>query len=80
MPLTKNPTLIFTKIPAAADLLVEGVHVKVEDRPLDIDNVPLGAGRVIVKIVVISSDPYMRYRFREKDVPMFCPPILLGEP
>ena len=79
MPTTPNPTLVFVKVPGASELLREDVHLTIQDRPIDLENAPLGAGRVLVKTLAVSSDPYMRYRFREKDVPMFCPPVQLGD-
>jgi NADPH-dependent curcumin reductase CurA len=80
MPLTHNPTLVFTKIPGEVEPLLEGVHFKVEDRPLDLENVPLDVGSVLIRTIALSSDPYIRYRFRDENVPMFCPPILLNDP
>lgn len=75
----KNSTLVFAVQPTPHSLIEDGVHVKVEDREIDLDNVPLNGG-VLLKTLVLSSDPYIRYRFREPDEPEFCPPVLIGDP
>ncbi|KAI0089026.1 alcohol dehydrogenase [Irpex rosettiformis] len=75
----KNSSLLFISQPTPHSLLEENVHVKVEEREIDIDHVTLNGG-VLLKTLILSSDPYMRYRFREPDVPDFCPPILIGDP
>ncbi|KAI0826371.1 hypothetical protein BC629DRAFT_1434809 [Irpex lacteus] len=46
---------------------------------IDLEKEPVNGG-VLLKTIALSSDPYMRYRFREADEPMFCPPILLDDP
>ena len=79
MPLISNPTVVFDTVPGHHGLIQEDVHVKLVDRPIDLDNEPVNGG-VLLKTIALSSDPYMRYRFREKDEPMFCPPILLDDP
>lgn len=79
MPLTPNLSVVFDTIPGHHGLIQEDVHVKLVDRPIDLDSEPVNGG-VLLKTIALSSDPYMRYRFREKDEPMFCPPILLDDP
>ncbi|KAI0701977.1 NADP-dependent leukotriene B4 12-hydroxydehydrogenase [Cytidiella melzeri] len=75
----KNPSLVFVAQPKPHSLIEDGVHVKVEERDLDLDNAPLNGG-VLLKTLILSSDPYLRYRFREPSVETFCPPILIGDP
>ncbi|KAI0701981.1 hypothetical protein BC835DRAFT_145666 [Cytidiella melzeri] len=79
MPLTKNPTLVYVEHPGHTGHIIEGVHVKVEHRPIDLETEPVNGG-VLLKTIAVSSDPYMRYRFRDANVAMFCPPILLNDP
>ncbi len=79
MPLTPNPTVVFVSQPGHHGHIQDGVHTKLIDRPIDLDNEPLNGG-VLLKTIALSSDPYIRYRFREADEPMFCPPILWDDP
>ena len=77
MPSVKNGTVIYAAEP---DKHIDPeVHTKYVENEIDLDNVPLNGG-VLIKTLYLSSDPYMRYRFREPDVPEFCPPILIGDP
>lgn len=74
--MTPNATLVFAEIPESHTHLKEGVHLKVENRPIDLDNVPLNGG-ALLKTLILSSDPYMRYRFRDANEPMFCAAVPL---
>ena len=71
-----NKTVIFKKIPKHEP--VPGEYITLETRLFDLDAVP--SGGVIVEILSISLDPYLRYRMRDPDVPSFVPPFTLNEP
>lgn len=46
---------------------------------IDLDNVPLNGG-VLVKVLYLSVDPYMRGRMRDPKTPSYSPAFPLGEP
>ncbi|KAI0597080.1 hypothetical protein F4775DRAFT_561473 [Biscogniauxia sp. FL1348] len=71
-----NKTLIFQKIPSG--LPVAGEHLVVADRPLDIDAAPPGG--LVVEILFMSLDPYLRIRMRDPSAPGFLPAFQVGEP
>ena len=77
MSIVRNKALIYTAHPTGH--VVPGVHTRLVDGKIDLDNEPLD-GAVLVKALVISSDPYMRYRMRDPSIPMFCPPAPIGFP
>lgn len=76
MPTVRNKTLIYTAQPTS--FLVPGVHTKLEEREIDLDNAELYGG-VLVKVLVLSSDPYMHYRMRDPSIESFCPPLHVGD-
>ncbi|KAJ3522116.1 hypothetical protein NM688_g8923 [Phlebia brevispora] len=55
------------------------VNIKYVEQTIDLDNVPLDGG-VLVKTLAMSVDPYLIYRMRDPNIPMFCPPMTVGEP
>lgn len=77
MPVVKNGKLLYVAHPENA--YEPGVHSKYVEEDLDTDTVALNGG-VLVRLIAISSDPYMRYRMRKPEIAMFAPPIPLGEP
>lgn len=66
---------VFKKIPDG--LPVSGVHFAVEDRLFDLDTVP-GDG-VIVEVLSVSLDPYLRTRMRDANIPIFSDPYIIGK-
>ena len=46
---------------------------------IDLDNVPLNGG-VLVKVLYLSVDPYMRNRMRDPSVASYSEGFKLGEP
>jgi NADPH-dependent curcumin reductase CurA len=79
MPVVKNGTVYYAQHPT--DKIEPGVTVKYVEEEIDLDNVPLNGG-VLVKVIAISSDPYLRYRMREPDNKHaeFVPHFVLGQP
>lgn len=71
-----NKTFIFKKIPT--ELPVAGEHLTVEDRPIDLDDVPKGG--LIVKIQSASFDPYLRGRMRAPGTKSYSPPFDVDGP
>ncbi|KAI5919396.1 hypothetical protein F4810DRAFT_714478 [Camillea tinctor] len=74
--MVSNKTLIFHKIPSG--LPVPGEHLVVEDRPLDTSAAPPGG--LVIQILSMSLDPYLRTRMRDPSVPSFMPPFIVGDP
>ncbi|KAI1495788.1 hypothetical protein F5X99DRAFT_402391 [Biscogniauxia marginata] len=74
--MVSNKSLIFKKIPSG--LPVPGEDLVVEDRPFDLDRVPPGG--LIVEILSVSLDPYLRILMRDPSVPGFHPAFDLNEP
>ncbi|KAK6222979.1 zinc-binding dehydrogenase [Colletotrichum tabaci] len=74
--MTQNKTFIFKKVPTG--LPVAGEHLTVEDRPIDLDDVP--ADGVVVEILYASFDPYQRGRMREATKKSYTPPFDLDGP
>lgn len=75
--MVRNRSLRYVSRPEKS--IEPAVHFKLVDDEIDLDNVPLNDG-VLLKTLYVSSDPYIRYRMRDPDVSMFCPPIQLGDP
>ncbi|KAI1382641.1 NAD(P)-binding protein [Hypoxylon trugodes] len=68
-----NKTLVFKKIPTG--IPVAGEHLALEERPFDIDAIP--AGGLIVKVLTVSFDPYLRDRMRDPSIPLYQPAFAL---
>ncbi|KAJ7585022.1 alcohol dehydrogenase [Mycena floridula] len=47
---------------------------------IDLENVTLTHGSILVKVLCVSLDPYMRSRMRDPAVPDYVPPFTLHEP
>ncbi|KAH7927489.1 NAD(P)-binding protein [Leucogyrophana mollusca] len=71
-----NPRIVFNEIPNglpnATTLVVDGAQT------IDLDEVPLQGG-ILVKVLALSLDPYMRNRMRPADVPGDMPAFPLGD-
>ncbi|CAL1710176.1 unnamed protein product [Somion occarium] len=77
MPVVTNGRVIYLGHPEG--IYQPGVHTKYVEEQLDTDAVPLNGG-ILVKLLAISSDPYMRHRMRDPTIKMFAPPVTVGEP
>lgn len=77
--MVKNGTILYAQHPTG--LIEPGVTVKYVEQEIDLDSAPLNGG-VLVKVIAMSSDPYMRYRMREPDNKhaAFSPHLTLGYP
>ena len=73
----KNGQLIFNEIPETYP--VPGRTTKYIEKDLDPDTVPLDGG-FLVKVLALSSDPYLRGRMRDPSVKSYMPAFKLGEP
>ena len=74
----KNGQLLYVKEPEG--YIDPDVHLKYVEEEMDLDNVPVGEGHVLLKTLYLGCDPYLRYRMRDPSIEMFCPPIQLGDP
>ncbi|GAA6006453.1 hypothetical protein JCM10207_004939 [Rhodosporidiobolus poonsookiae] len=72
-----NPTVIFNSIPKGYPK--PGETLKKVDKEIDLD-ASLDAGSVLVKLVCLSLDPYLRGRMREEGTESYVPAFKLGEP
>lgn len=78
MPVVTNGRVVYVEHPVGSELYQPGKHSKYIEEQIDTDTVALNGG-VLVKVLAISSDPYMRHRMRGDDPPLFCPPLIKGE-
>ncbi|KAI0701979.1 hypothetical protein BC835DRAFT_1411241 [Cytidiella melzeri] len=77
---TKNSTLTYVSVPSSDEDIVPNVHFELVHKKLDLENTPLGGG-VLIKTLVLSSDPYHRYRFgNSPEYSLLVPPVQLGFP
>jgi NADPH-dependent curcumin reductase CurA len=74
---TPNKTLIFKKIPTGFP--VPGEHLKVEDRPIDLDEAPPSGG-LVVQVLYASFDPYLRGKMRDPKIKSYSPAFELDQP
>lgn len=79
MAVVKNGTVYYVNQPSGQ--IDPSTTVKYVEEEIDLDNAPLNGG-VLVKVIALSSDPYMRYRMREPDNnhAAFCPALVLNQP
>lgn len=79
MPTVRNGTVYYVQHPTG--LIEPGTTTKYVEEQIDLDNAPLDGG-VLVKVIALSSDPYMRYRMRAKDDnhAAFSPQLTVGCP
>ncbi|KAK1991924.1 zinc-binding dehydrogenase [Colletotrichum falcatum] len=73
---TPNKTFIFKKIPIG--LPVAGEHLAVEDRPIDLNDVPEDG--LVVEVIYASFDPYQRGSMRNARVKSYRPAFELNGP
>ncbi|BGP12601.1 hypothetical protein JCM10213_008738 [Rhodosporidiobolus nylandii] len=65
-----NPTVIYNAVPKG--LPVPGETLKKVEKEIDLD-APLPKGAVLVKVKVLSLDPYLRGRMREAGTNAYVP-------
>ena len=80
MPTVRNGTLLYVQHPGAGQHDVPGVHTRYVEQEIDLENVPLASGDVLIKTIALSADPYLRYRMRDPNIPHFSAPFTLGMP
>ena len=73
----ENPACIFKKVPEAWP--VAGEHLVVEDIGFDLDQ-DLPSNSVIIEVLYLSLDPYMRGRLRAPEIKSYSGPFTLGKP
>ncbi|KAI5460971.1 hypothetical protein BGZ63DRAFT_388104 [Mariannaea sp. PMI_226] len=73
---TSNKTLMYKKVPTG--LPVPGEHLVIEDRPIDLDQVPTGG--LVIEIQAASFDPYLRGKMRDPTVESYSAPFQLNTP
>ena len=75
--MVQNKSVIFKKIPTGVP--VEGEHLVVEDRPIDLD-AQIPENGLLVQNCYFSFDPYQRGRMRDAKVKSYSPPYPLDGP
>ncbi|KAF7297373.1 PKS-ER domain-containing protein [Mycena indigotica] len=73
-----NGRALFAAVPIGYPV-VDQTIVYDNTQTIDLANAPLNGG-FLVKVLVLSVDPYMRGRMREPDIPSYMPPFALGKP
>lgn len=72
-----NPRVIYQGIPS--DYPVPGTHTAYKtDQTIDLDTVPLDGG-ILVKILYLSIDPYLRGKMRDPKIPSYTPAFEPGQ-
>lgn len=74
----QNPRVIFNSIPEGYPIPGETLVLDTSES-IDLETAPLTGG-VLVKIVCISVDPYLRSRMREPHIPSYLPAFTLHKP
>ncbi|KAJ7616654.1 hypothetical protein FB45DRAFT_934669 [Roridomyces roridus] len=74
----RNARVLFNAVPSEYPIPGE-TTVYDTTETIDVENVPLNGG-ILVKVLVLSVDPYMRGRLREAHVKSYMPAFQLGAP
>ncbi|KAI9243750.1 hypothetical protein BDA99DRAFT_429140 [Phascolomyces articulosus] len=74
---TSNKEVRFSKIPTTYPF--PGEHLTVSETNIDLD-APLKEGEFLLKLLVLSVDPYMRARMRDPSIKSYFPPFSVGKP
>ncbi|KAL0961263.1 hypothetical protein HGRIS_006226 [Hohenbuehelia grisea] len=74
----KNGRHLFNEIPEGYPIPGK-TTVYDESQTIDLDNAPLNGG-FLVKVLVLSIDPYMRGKMRAANTKSYSPPFELGKP
>ncbi|OZJ01466.1 hypothetical protein BZG36_05587 [Bifiguratus adelaidae] len=75
--MVKNTKVVYKKLPPA--LPAVGEHIALETSELDIDNVKLDDGDILIKSLVLSADPFLRARMREPSIKSYAPAYEIGQ-
>jgi len=76
--MTRNLGLIFSEIPTGKP--EPGKHLKVEDRPFNLENSSPPEDGLIIRTHYASFDPYQRGRMRDASIKSYAPPFPLNQP
>jgi len=77
MPAVANPSLIFNELPKGEPTLDT---LKLDpSAEIDLDS-ELNENEIILKLVSVSLDPYMRGRMRDESIKSYSPPFSLHKP
>lgn len=79
MPTVTNARLLYVAHPTANEFPKAGVHFKYVEEKIDLDKVAI-PDSVLVKILVLGSDPFIRLRMRDPSVPWTFGPLAIGHP
>jgi hypothetical protein len=77
MPAIANPSLIFNELPKGEPTL----DTLKLDQSAEIDlDAELNENEIVLKLVSVSLDPYMRGRMRHESIKSYSPPFSLHKP
>lgn len=79
MPSVTNARLLYAAHPTVTEYPKVGVHFKYVEEKIDLDKVAI-PDSVLVKTLVLSSDPFIRLRMRDPKVPWTFGPLAIGYP
>jgi len=74
----KNGRVVFNEVPSGYPVPGRTTVYDVS-QTIDLDTVPLN-GSVLIKVLVVSIDPYLRGRMRAPEVESYSPPFALHQP
>ncbi|RDX46264.1 NAD(P)-binding protein [Lentinus brumalis] len=74
----KNGRVIYNEIPTGYPVPGKTL-VYDESQTIDLENEPLNGG-ILVKVLVLSIDPYLRRKMLDPSIPSFLPAFKVGEP
>ncbi|KAL0960207.1 hypothetical protein HGRIS_011840 [Hohenbuehelia grisea] len=74
----KNGRHLFNEVPEGYPVPGK-TTVYDETQTIDLDNVPLNGG-ILIKVLVLSIDPYMRGKMRLPSAKSYSPPFEIGKP
>ncbi|KAL9115844.1 MAG: hypothetical protein Q9227_000212 [Pyrenula ochraceoflavens] len=74
---TKNLSWVFLEPPIYEP--VDGKNFHIEDHPFDLEAPPPNGG-LVVEVLYVSVDPYMRGRMRDPSIKSYSPPFEIGQP
>jgi len=74
----KSKAVIFKKVPT--DYPVPGEHLETIETDKDVNNIALGPDEVLLKVLFISLDPYLRGKMRAETTQSYNLSFVIGEP
>ena len=74
----RNSRLVYNAHPTTYPIPGETFNYD-DSQTIELDTVPLNGG-ILIKVIVLSSDPYLRGRMRSPEIPSYMPAMQIGQP